>query len=114
MSRPEAPSAPNDLSGVFAALGHPARLALIEQLEDRGVRSLSELAAGAPVTRQATARHLEVLAAAGLVRRSRVGRETLFALSPAPLGAASEYLEAATARWEGALERLRRHVEEQP
>lgn len=110
MSAPES-STDAPLADLFAALGHPARLALLDHLGDRQVRSLSELAASAPVTRQATARHLEVLASVDLVRRTRVGRETLYALNPEPLEGADAYLVKARRRWQDALERLRRHVE---
>ncbi len=95
---------------VFAALGDPTRLKLVNRLAE-GPRSITELAHGSGVTRQAIAKHLHVLAKAGLARSTRRGRESLWELEPAPLDDARRTLDLIGKQWDRALERLRRFVE---
>lgn len=97
---------------LFAALGDPTRLALLARLCDEGPQSASRLAREATVTRQAVAKHLRVLADAGLIRGERRGREQVWALDGDRLGEARRYLDRVSARWDAALERLRALVEE--
>ena len=96
----------------FDAIADPTRRLLLERLRIGGALSLSELAADLPMTRQATTKHLDALRRAGLVRVRRSGRERLHELDPAPLRAVEDWLQPYAAAWDDALERLRRHVEE--
>jgi DNA-binding transcriptional ArsR family regulator len=68
------------------------------------------------VTRQAIVKHLQVLEGAGLVTHKKRGREVLYALEPRRLGEARAFLDAVSAGWDRAIERLRELVEqpEQP
>jgi DNA-binding transcriptional ArsR family regulator len=97
---------------VFAALGDPTRLSLLMQLSAGDTRSIAALSAGTDLTRQAITKHLHVLQKAGLVKSLRVGRESRFALEPQPLAEARSYLDAVSAQWDEALERLRKFVED--
>jgi DNA-binding transcriptional ArsR family regulator len=97
---------------VFAALGDPTRLALVARLCEGGSWSIARLTVGGNVTRQAVTKHLEVLAGAGLVRDARRGRERLWELEPERLGDARRALDEISRRWDEALDRLRRYVEE--
>jgi DNA-binding transcriptional ArsR family regulator len=97
---------------VFAALGDPTRLRIVARLAGGDSLSIAQLADGEPVTRQAIAKHLEVLADAGVVVDRKVGRERLFALDPAPLADARRRLEAVADRWDRAIDRLRALVED--
>lgn len=97
---------------VFAALGDETRLALVARLCEPGPWSIARLTEGARVTRQAVTKHLRVLAEAGLVRDARHGRERIWELAPDRLGDARRTLDELSRRWDDALERLRRHVEE--
>lgn len=71
-----------DAAAIFAALGDATRLALLGRLAAGEAKSIAQLTAGSPVTRQAITKHLNVLAKAGLVRDSWRGRERLFELVP--------------------------------
>ena len=73
------------VDAVFAALADPSRRFVLETLASQGTATPTELAADLPVTRQAVAKHLAALRSAGLVEASRAGRETRYALTPAPL-----------------------------
>lgn len=99
-------------AAVFAALGDPTRLALLDRLSTGSPRSITELSAGADMTRQAVTKHLEVLESAGLVSRARAGREARFAYRGEPVDEAKAYLDAVGARWDGALARLKTVAEE--
>lgn len=96
---------------LFAALGDETRLLLVGRLQGGGERSLSQLAEGVEVSRQAVAKHVRVLEGARLVRCRREGRETLVELRPQRLGEAAEYLERISAQWDEALARLKNFVE---
>lgn len=70
---------------VFRALADPNRRRLLDGLNERDGQSLHELGAGLDMTRQAVAKHLAVLEAAGLVTTRRRGREKLHHLNAAPV-----------------------------
>lgn len=70
---------------VFRALADPSRRRLLDALHARGGQSLRELGEGLDMTRQAVAKHLGVLEAAGLVVTSRHGREKWHHLNAAPI-----------------------------
>jgi DNA-binding transcriptional ArsR family regulator len=97
---------------VFAALGDETRLALVARLSSDGPLSITRLTAGSAVTRQAITRHLDVLATAGLVSDVRRGRERIWELELEQMEAARTYLERVSKRWDEALDRLKRFVEE--
>ena len=96
----------------FEAIADPTRRELLERLRAGGPLSVSDLAEGLPITRQATTKHLDALARAGLVRVRRAGRERLHELDAEPLRAIDDWLRPYAAAWDDALERLRRHVKE--
>lgn len=85
---------------VFAALGDPTRLELLVRLAQEGLQSITRLAAGAPISRQALTKHLGTLADVGLVKAQRQGREVLYAFDPTPLASLQEYLDAVSAQWD--------------
>ena len=99
------------VDAVFAALADPSRRFVLETLASQGTATPTELAADLPVTRQAVAKHLAALRSAGLVEASRAGRETRYALTPAPLASAVEWIEEVGAAWDGRLAALKRLVD---
>ncbi|MEJ7732206.1 MAG: helix-turn-helix transcriptional regulator [Polyangiaceae bacterium] len=106
------PAQVRDAAPLFAALGDETRLALLLRLSSGGPGSIAQLSAKAQVSRQAIRKHLDVLSAAGLVRSQRLGREHIWQLEPKRLSEAHRYLDRISAQWDGALERLKRLVEE--
>lgn len=97
---------------VFAALGDATRLELVAKLGGRGPQSITQLTAGTHVTRQAVTKHLDILADAGLVHDVRRGRERIWDLDTEKMASVGRYLDQISKRWDEALERLRRHVED--
>src|SRR5580704_10440212 len=98
-------------ASVFAALGDETRLSLVGKLSSGPPQSISRLARGSRLTRQAITKHLRVLEGAGIARSVRVGRESLFALRSEPLKEVQSYLERVSNQWEHALARLKSCVE---
>ena len=84
---------------VFAALGDETRWHILELL-GQGDASASALAERLPVSRQAIAKHLTVLRAAGLVAPVRRGRELQYRALGAELSATARRLDAIGAEWE--------------
>ena len=96
---------------IFAALGDEMRLRLIAALCVGGAMSITQLTSGTEITRQAVTKHLDVLAAAGLVRDVKVGRERLWEFEPAQLDEARRSLEMIARQWDHALAKLKFAVE---
>ena len=98
---------------LFAALGDPTRLALLQRLSDDGPASIATLSGSLPaMTRQGVSKHLHVLAAAGAIEGSRRGREHVWAINPAHLAEARRHHKLVARGWDDALSRLKRHVED--
>lgn len=100
-----------DRAAVFAALGDPTRLDLIQRLADGRDRSIQDLSVVAPISRQAMTKHLRVLEQARLVRSTRYGREVRFRLEQSELDQAQAFLAKVAKQWRNALERLADQVE---
>jgi DNA-binding transcriptional ArsR family regulator len=96
------------VDAVFDALGDPSRRTLVRAIAARGDATATELAAELPVTRQAVAKQLVALADAGLLRATRSGRETRYAVTPEPLGDAVDWMVEVGAAWDDRLARLGR------
>ena len=107
-----APAAPADteLVAVFAALADETRWSILVALGE-GDASASALAGRLPVTRQAIAKHLAVLQAAGLVEPVRVGREVRFRALGSTLSDAARRLDAIGAEWDRRLAAIKRIAE---
>jgi DNA-binding transcriptional ArsR family regulator len=98
---------------LFAALGDPTRLALLQRLSDRGPASISMLAGSfQSMTRQGVTKHLRVLAAAGVIDGNRQGREQVWAINPTRLAEGRRCLEVIAGEWDEALTRLKAQVED--
>lgn len=91
---------------VFAALADDTRWAILVRL-GRQSASASALAAEFPITRQAIAKHLAVLAAAGLVESAPVGRELVFTAIGERLSEVGRELEAIADGWDRRLARIK-------
>jgi DNA-binding transcriptional ArsR family regulator len=93
------------LDAVYGAISHPVRRSVLERLRP-GRATVTELAAHYPISLVAVSKHIRVLEAAGLVRRTVDGREHHLALEPGPLLQAAGWLDRYRQFWEERLELL--------
>ena len=98
---------------LFAALGDETRLQILARLSVAGPLSISRLALGADISRQAITKHLHALSEAGLARSERSGRESLWRLESQKLAEAQRHLSQICMQWDEALGRLAAFVERQ-
>lgn len=98
------------LDVTFAALADTTRRAIVARLA-RGEATVGELARPFRISRPAISKHLRVLEAAGLVRRTRDGRVSRCTLQPETMRAASEWIEQYRGFWEGQLDSLAHFIE---
>lgn len=112
MSKAEPASPTPDPIRLFAALGDPTRLELIARLRGGAEKSIVQMGEGLPITRQAVAKHLDVLHQAGWVQRRKAGREVHFALHRQAIEDAHLWLDRIGAQWDETLARLQAFVED--
>jgi len=99
---------------VFAALAEPTRRQILDRLARTGPATVSELAESLPISRQAVAKHLHHLVAAGLlVAEEPDGRRVRYRARPEPLRAALGWLSAMANRWDDRLDALHAHLADQ-
>ncbi len=97
---------------VFVALADPMRRSILAALAEKGPTTATDLADQLPITRQGIAKHLALLAAAGLVTaEAGQGRRVQYRLHPAPMQVAQQYLAALARDWDRSLESLAAHLE---
>lgn len=65
---------------IFKALGHPARLRLVERLAERP-RCVCEMVEMVPGRQATTSRHLALLVSSGILRRHREGTKMIYELA---------------------------------
>lgn len=98
------------LPAVFAALGDETRWGILVRLGSAPA-SASALTKELPITRQAVARHLEVLRAAGLVEAERHGREVRYRALGGRVSDAARSLEVIAAGWDARLAQIKAAAE---
>jgi DNA-binding transcriptional ArsR family regulator len=90
---------------VAAAISDPTRRAILDRLA-RGPARISEVAEPFPMTLTGFCKHVRVLERAGLVRRTRRGRDNTLELSPAPLREVARWVLQYEQFWNDRLDRL--------
>ena len=97
---------------VFVALADPTRRAVLAELAARGPATATDLADRLPITRQAIAKHLALLAEVGLVTAAPGERRRVrYRLRSAPMQVAQQFLAALARDWDGPLAALRDHLD---
>jgi DNA-binding transcriptional ArsR family regulator len=96
---------------VFAALADPSRRDILAALAPDGPDTATGLAGRLPITRQAIAKHLALLAEAGLVTAEPgEKRRVRYRLRSAPMRVAQQFLAALARDWNGPLDALKDHL----
>jgi len=97
---------------VFVALADPSRRAILAALASGGPATATDLASRLPITRQAIAKHLGLLAEAGLVTAEPGERRRIrYRLQSAPMQLAQQFLAALARDWDGRLDALLDHLD---
>ena len=101
-----------DPQALFAALADPTRRAVLERLVVGGPATATRLAESMPVSRQAIAKHLALLAETGLVTAEPGERRRVrYRLRSAPMQVAQQFLAALARDWDAPLDALRAHLD---
>ena len=94
-----------NLNSVIVAISDPTRRAIIGRLA-RGPARISDVAAPFSMSLTGVCKHVRVLERAGLVRRTRRGRENTLELSAEPLREVARWISQYERFWNARLDRL--------
>jgi len=96
-----------EITSTFAALGHPARFAIVERLLREGELAAGDLAQPA-ISAPAMSHHFKVLREAGIVRQRVDAQRRLYAVRPEAMRAIGQWTLTYRQFWDGGLDRLDR------
>lgn len=99
-------------SEIFAALGDPSRLRIVDLLREGGDLRIKDIAANFGQSRQAVTKHLDILDRAGVIGSRKVGRERLFCIVPTALQDINAWLARYERFWDDRLLALKTMIEE--
>jgi DNA-binding transcriptional ArsR family regulator len=102
----------NEADRLWAALGDPMRIRLLDLLLERGEATASTLASALPITRQGVSKHLAILERDGLVTSQRIGREVRYAVRAGAIGQARAAMAQIAARWDTRLIAIKKMAEQ--
>ena len=103
---------PDKADRLWAALGDPMRIRLLDLLLELGEATASTLASALPITRQGVSKHLAVLERDGLVTAHRSGREVRYAVREERLDQAGAAMARTAARWDRRLTAIKKMAEQ--
>lgn len=96
---------------LWSAIGDPTRRRILDLLLREGDGTATSLSEQLPVTRQAVAKHLDVLDRASLVGATPVGRERRYHVDEEQLARAVAQMTAVGEAWDARLQRIKRIAE---
>jgi DNA-binding transcriptional ArsR family regulator len=100
------------LDAVIGAISDPTRRAIVDRLA-RGPASISDVAAPFRMTLTGFCKHVRVLERAGLIRRTRSGRENTLELSAEPLRDVATWVFNYASFWNTRLDQFEQHFANQ-
>ncbi|MEO7966976.1 MAG: helix-turn-helix domain-containing protein [Gemmatimonadaceae bacterium] len=95
----------------FAALSHPTRRGVLEQL-GRADASITDLALNFHITLTGMKQHIGILEQAGLVTTKKIGRVRTCQLGPRRFEEETAWLERYRQRWDERFDELEKVIEE--
>ena len=99
------------LDRIFSALSDQTRRRILARLEKEPRLSISDLAEPFAMTLPAVLKHLDILAATGLVRRSKIGRTVWVQMEVGSMKLAVDWLDRHRLFWTRSLDRLAAYAE---
>ncbi len=100
------------LDHIFAALSDPTRRGILERLS-RGESNISTLAAPYNISQPAISKHLRVLERAGLIQRTRRGREHHIKVDPRPIEEARGWIATYAQFWKQQFDAVDAYLKDQ-
>ncbi len=94
-----------ELDAVFGSLSDSTRRDILKRISSHSM-SVGDVAKYYNFSFAGVAKHLDVLERAGLIRKTRQGREQIVTIEPRALAAADDYLEEYRQLWEQRLDAL--------
>lgn len=92
---------------LWSAVGDPTRRKVLDLLLADGAATATSLSDRLPVTRQAIAKHLQVLDRVDLVHATTVGRERRYRVDSDRLASVAGDLTAVASNWDARLSRIK-------
>lgn len=96
---------------LWSAIGDPTRRRIVDLLLNEGGGTATSLSEQLPVTRQAVAKHLDVLDRVELVHAAPVGREKRYRVDDVQLARAVAQLASVGSAWDARLRRIKKLAE---
>jgi DNA-binding transcriptional ArsR family regulator len=93
------------LDAVLSAVADPTRRAILDRLT-HGPARVTDVASPLPMSLAAVSKHVQVLEKAGLVRRTRQGREHVLSLDARPLREVARWASHYERYWSERLDQL--------
>lgn len=97
-------------SSVFAALGEPSRLRMVELLRT-GPLSVGEIAERLEIRQPQVSKHLRVLGESGIVSVEALARKRIYHLTPEPFEQIAQWTESFETLWEIRMDSLGRFLD---
>jgi len=101
----------SQLDTALSALSHSSRRAIIARLSSEGPARVTEIAEPFDMSLNAVSKHLKVLEQAGLIRRTKVGRDHVIAFDPQPMKEIAQWMHSYEKFWTQHLDRLEQYFE---
>ena len=99
----------DQLTNVLTAISHPTRRAIIGQLASKGPCRFLDVARPFDTALNAVTKHLKLLERAGLIERTRAGREVLISLRAEPLREVAGWVHEYEQFWNTQLDQFEQH-----
>jgi DNA-binding transcriptional ArsR family regulator len=100
------------LNDVFTAVSHPTRRAIIGQLA-AGPARFTDIAKPFDTALNSVTKHLKLLERAGLIERTKLGREVFISFRAEPLRAAAEWVHEYERFWNTQLDQFEEYFKKQ-
>lgn len=98
---------------VYSAIADPTRRELIAMLAEADELPLHHITPHFEMGRTAVSKHLNILREAGLVQERKLGRETLYRLTPEPLQEVQQWISHYEMFWTARIDQLKAFLEGQ-
>ncbi len=99
------------MTDIFTALADGNRRHIVESLTEVDGSTATVLAGSLGISRQAVAKHLEILSDAGVVTATKQGRERVYRFIPDALEDVNGWVARVQGEWDRRLSRLADHLE---